>query len=44
MGTYRRYRSLEEAELELWLRPGCEGLLAPTITRYTKYMEFIESE
>ena len=30
--------------LELWLRPDCEGLLTPTITRHTKYMEFTESE
>jgi len=42
-GKYRRCCSLVEAELELWLRPGCEGLLAPTITRYTKYVEFIVS-
>jgi hypothetical protein len=32
------------AELELWLRPGCEGLLALTITRCTKCMEFIVSK
>jgi hypothetical protein len=32
------------AELELWLRPGCEGLLALTITHCTKCMEFIVSK
>jgi hypothetical protein len=32
------------AEPELWLRPGCEGLLALTITRCTKWMEFIVSK
>ena len=42
-GTYRRCCSLVEAELEPWLRSGCEGLLAPTVTRYTKYVEFIVS-
>jgi len=33
-----------KAELKLWLRSGCEGLLALTITCHTKYIEFIASK
>jgi hypothetical protein len=42
--TYRRCCSLVRAELELRLRSGREGLLALTITRHTKYIDFIVSE
>jgi hypothetical protein len=42
--TCRRFCSRAWAELEHWLRPGCEGPLVPTITRCTKCMEFIVSK
>jgi hypothetical protein len=39
--TYHGYCSQVRAEIELWLRPGGEGLLVQTITCCTKCMEFI---
>jgi hypothetical protein len=42
--TYRRCCCRVRAEFEPRLRSGHEGLLALTITRYTRYIEFIVSE
>jgi hypothetical protein len=39
--TYRRYSSLVGVELELWLRTGCDRLLASTVTGCTKCMELL---
>jgi hypothetical protein len=41
---YHGYCSHTKAEFKLWLRSGCEGLLALTITHFTSFMEFIVSE
>jgi hypothetical protein len=42
--TYRRCCSRVRAELELRLRSGSSGLLALTITRHTRHIEFIMNE